>query len=175
MKKWIKYILIPLIVLIGGAWIYGSMIGEQTIETKIEVNADKLKCWNTLQNPGRLDQWLKDFEELDMLSQGIPGTVGTSYRLHFNNEGTKYFFDQTLKEVTPGTRWIASIYNDQMEGETTVELIELSNGTTEIRNTTTFKGKSAWMNLVFEFMGAEKLAEDQNTSYQKLKSIIEES
>lgn len=172
MKKWIIRIIVVIAGLVAISLIYGSTIGEQSFEVEVSIDADSKLCWNVMQDPGNLSKWLKDFKEIEMTSDGIPGSVGTSYELTFGDEDHEMYMTQELIEIKPNELISADLTSSVLTGNMHVTLSKNDDGSTKITNKTVYKGTNPITSLAMMF-SHEKMVESQQESYLKLKELIE--
>lgn len=172
MKKWIIRILVVLIGLILVTLVYGSTIGEQTFQVEVSIDAEQSVCWKYLQDPGKFHKWLKDFKEIEMTSDGIPGAVGTTYQLTFGDEEHEMFMAQELTEIIPNQLVIANLSSSVLIGTMHVELSSNPDGSTKILNHTVYEGTNAITSLAMMF-SHDRMVESQQISYKQLKALIE--
>ena len=172
MKKWIIRIVIVIIGLVFISLIYGGTIGEQSFEVEVSIDADSKLCWDVMQDPGNLNKWLKDFKEIEMTSDGIPGSVGTSYELTFEDDDHEMLMTQELIEIKPYELLSAKLTSSVLTGNMRITLSKNEDGSTKITNKSVYEGTNPITSLAMMF-SHEKMVESQQESYLKLKELIE--
>lgn len=172
MKKWLLRIVIFLVVVSSGLYIYGSTLGVITSELEVVIHSDRTTVWNELQNPSGMDKWLEDFKELEMTSSGVPGTVGTSYKLIFETGNGEAVIHQTITEVVPAKRWTAVFNNEAFIGELIIELNDHPDGTmVHVKNE--LIGANALWKLLLEW-NKDTMHATNKKSYTNLQAYIEQ-
>lgn len=174
MKRLLKFLLysagiIGVLVLIFLS--IGWFSDELSFQSKVEVNATPAECWAVLQNPGYMEKWMEGFDEIEFVS-GVPGEVGSTYRLLFKDGEEMNAILETLTVMEENERLGFDMHNDFLDGSMDIVLKASKIGTT-ISATTEFTGSNAMMQSMFVLM-KESIAHNDQKNYDNLKAVIEQ-
>lgn len=123
-----------------------------------------------LQNPGYMELWMEGFEEIEFVS-GVPGQIGSEYRLLFKEGSEMNAILEKLTVVEENERLGFDMRNDFLEGSMDIQLQSNGAGTT-ITGTTVYNGQNAFFRSLFVLMN-ETMAEADQKNYDMLKAVIE--
>ncbi len=169
-KKAALYISIVGILILGGVFIYGSSQGALKSEMELEIDAEQQEVWSYFQNPGNFKKWMDGFEKIEML-EGIPGTVGSTYALHFNNDGTEHVLYQELTSMDPPNGLSFKLTNDLFEAELDIQLEEMA-GKTKMSVSMLSEGSNAFYNAAMH-LAKDDIDLNQRKNYEAFKNLLE--
>ncbi|MBT8327935.1 MAG: SRPBCC family protein [Bacteroidia bacterium] len=171
--KFIKYLLIFLVVV---ALIFvgsGLLRPEQSYSSEITVNKPLKEAWAVMQDENKTTQWLKSITDVKHIS-GEKGTVGAVTEYTFNENGQESKVQETITSITPYEQVKMDFdMTDVMTMDFTIDFNE-KDGKTTIKSSTIAKGSGIFMQSMLSFMGSSMQAqEDENMN--NLKTLIEEN
>lgn len=169
-KKAALFISIAGILLLGGALIYGSSQGALSSEMELEIDAKQKEVWSYFQNPGNFKKWMSGFEKIEML-EGIPGTVGSTYALHFNNDGNEQVLHQELTSIDPPNGLSFNLTNDLFAAQLDIRMSENAGKTKMIVNMTS-EGNNAFYNAAMH-LAKDDIDLNQRKNYEAFKNLLE--
>mgnify|MGYP001582062936 CR=1 FL=1 len=169
--KFIKYLLIFLVV--AAVIFFGSGIlrPQQNYSSEITVDKPLKEAWAVMQDENKTTQWLKSITDVKHIS-GENGTVGAVTEYIFNENGQESKVLETITSVNPYEQVKMDFdMKDVMTMDFTIDFSEVD-GKTTIRSSTIAKGTGLFMQSMFSFMGGSMQAqEDENMG--NLKTLIE--
>lgn len=169
-KKIVVYGTCVFSLLIIGFLCIGWLSQNLSYQSKIEVRASPELCWAVLQNPGYLELWMEGFDKIQFVS-GIPGEIGSEYRLIFKEGEEINALLQKLTVLDDNERLGFDIKNDFLFGSVDVQLTPSETGTT-ITGTTEYAGQNAFLQSLFVLTNSSTDESDQS-NYDNLKALIE--
>lgn len=169
-KKTALFISIVGILLLGGAFIYGSSQGALNSEMELEIDADQKEVWSYFQNPGNFKKWMSGFEKIEML-EGIPGTVGSTYALHFNNDGTEQVIYQELTSMDPPNGLSFKLTSDLFAANLDIQMTEKAGKTLMTVNMQS-EGNNAFYNAAMH-LAKDDIDLNQRKNYEAFKNLLE--
>lgn len=160
------------LLLLGVVFIYGANKGRLTSDIEVIIKADQNKVWSNFQNPSNFKKWMSGFEKIEML-EGIPGTAGSTYALHFkNDDGTTNILYQKLTSIDPPNSISFDLNNEMFSSELLITLKEVSEGTKMTVKMDT-EGSNSFYNALIH-LGNENLDQNQRQNYEAFKHLLEQ-
>jgi hypothetical protein len=169
-RKIVVSIISVTVLIVLGFLSIGWFGSDLSYQSRIEVKASPEQCWAVLQNPGYLELWMESFDEIEFVS-GIPGEIGSEYRLLFKEDAEMNALLQKLTVLDDNERLGFDIRNDFLFGSVDVQLSASENGTT-ITGTTDYAGQNAFLQSLFVLMNSSVDEADQK-NYDNLLVLIE--
>lgn len=160
------------LLITGAVFIYGANKGQVNSIFETTIKADQNTVWANFQNPGNFKKWMSGFEKIEMLD-GIPGTEGSTYVLHFKNEdGSINILHQKLTSIDPPNSIAFDLNNEMFSAELQITLHEVSEGT-RMSVTMSTEGSNPFYNA-FIHLGKEKIDQNQRQNYEAFKQLLEQ-
>lgn len=160
------------LLITGAVFIYGTNKGQLNSDFQIIIKADKNTVWGNFQNPGNFKKWMSGFEKIEML-EGIPGTEGSTYALHFKNEdGSTNILHQKLTSIDPPNSIAFDLNNKMFSAELQIMLDEVSEGT-RMSVKMISEGSNSFYNA-FIHLGKANIDQNQRQNYEAFKQLLEQ-
>lgn len=157
---------------LGAVFIYGASKGHLNSDFETIINADQNKVWSNFQNPGKFKKWMSGFEKIEML-EGIPGTAGSTYALHFlNDDGTSNILYQKLTSIDAPNSISFDLNNEMFSSKLLITLQEAKEGTKMLVKMQT-EGNNTFYNA-FIHLGKENIDQNQRQNYEAFKQMLEQ-
>ncbi|MDP4588597.1 MAG: SRPBCC family protein [Flavobacteriales bacterium] len=157
---------------LGAVFIYGASKGQLNSDFEIIIKADQNTVWGNFQNPGKFKKWMSGFEKIEMI-EGIPGTEGSTYALHFINEdGSSNVLNQKLTSIDAPNSISFDLNNEMFSSTLLITLQEVNDGT-KMSVTMSTEGSNPFYNA-FIHLGKEKIDQNQRQNYEAFKQLLEQ-
>jgi len=173
--KILKVILLIILVLVLLFFLLGLIKPSVSYGHEITVDKPIQESWAVVQDESKLDQWLKGFKSIDLIS-GNKGAVGSKYKVVVNpGEGQPDFeMTETITSAKEYDHISLNFDSDMMIFDQTTSFSE-SDGKTTVKTESVVKGKGPMMRSMFAAMemfgGSFKKQEVENI--EALKKVIE--
>lgn len=172
--KYFIYLILALIVLFVALGFIKPIV---KYGHEIEVNKTVSEAWAVHQDESKLNQWLKGFKSIELLS-GEEGEPGSTYKVVVNpGEGQEDFeMTETLISIEEFNHIDMSFDSKMMEFRQKTSFEE-KDGMTSVKTESEVKGKGIMMRSMFALMellgGSFQKQEEENI--ENLKKVIEEN
>ncbi|HTH54461.1 MAG TPA: SRPBCC family protein [Cyclobacteriaceae bacterium] len=148
----------------------GLIMPSYEYQSSIEVSAPVAKCWDTFHDVKKMNQWLRGFESLTLIS-GDSLAVGSLYEIVVTDDGHRMVMTEKLTEVNAPMRISYELKNEVLTSEYTFSFE--GNSPTKITSRYKITGNNIlWKSILFlskSYMTGS--AADQLSS---LKTVIEQ-
>ncbi len=170
--KYLKYILITLLVLFFLFITLGFITPSITYSSEISVDKPLKEAWAVMNDPDKTSEWLKDIKKKEIIG-GKEGTVGAMTKYTFGDaNGNESQIVETIKEIDPFNYVVMDFV---MEGAMTMHYkvnFEEKDGETVIKSATTTEGDGMFMRSLMSFM-KKPMTEQEDQNLANLKKVIE--
>ncbi|MGB0851245.1 MAG: SRPBCC family protein [Bacteroidia bacterium] len=169
--KFIKYLLILVVVAVVVFIGSGLLRPSQTYSSEITVEKSIEEAWAVMQDDSKTSQWLKSITDVKHVS-GDKGKVGGVTEYTFTDDGQESKVLETITSVVPNEHIAMDfVMPDVMTMDYKMEISE-KDGKTHIKSSTIAEGTGLFMQSMFSFMGSSlKAQEDENMN--NLKEVID--
>ena len=162
-----------LLVLVVGIVVvaYNMVDDELAYETSFEVDRPVDVAWAVFSDEERMTEWMPGLIRMDLM-EGEYETVGSKYRLVFDENGQTMEMIETITAIEPEEEFAFSFTMEEalMEGEIRV-LFEGQGERTTIRTENVVRGKS--LMKIFVPLMREQMVARQELGYRQLADMIE--
>lgn len=139
----------------------------------VEVHADIEQAWDVFMDESKMSQWLKGFTSMETI-EGEPLTVGSKYKMFFEERGREVVLVETVRAIHPPTQFAFDLDHELMNSTVDVTLERRGRGVTMISSRTDAKAtKLLWKVMMF-FM-VPNMKKRQRENFENLKAVIESS
>lgn len=160
------------LLITGAIFIYGANKGQVNSIFETTIKADQNTVWGNFQNPVKFKKWMSGFEKIEMI-EGIPGTEGSTYALHFINEdGSSNVLNQKLTSIDAPNSISFDLNNEMFSSTLLITLQEVNDGT-KMSVTMSTEGSNPFYNA-FIHLGKEKIDQNQRQNYEAFKQLLEQ-
>lgn len=160
------------LLILGAIFVYGASKGQVSSNFEMIIQADKNKVWDNFQNPSNFKKWMSGFEKIEML-EGIPGTAGSTYALHFkNDDGTTNILYQKLTSIDPPNSIAFDLNNEMFSSKLFIALDEIEEGS-KMTVKMDIEGSNTFYNA-FIHLGKENIDQNQRQNYEAFKQLLEQ-
>lgn len=167
--KFLKYLLILLLLLVGFFFVKGLMTPSISYESKITVDKSAREAWNVMSDESKLPEWLSGFKSTELIS-GTKNTVGAKSKVTMEENGQVTEMTETIVKVIEDKLFAMNFTTDFMDMDYEMHFEE-QGGKTVLTSKTTSYGNSLVAKSIIAFIkGSMKSIEDENM--HKLKNVI---
>lgn len=168
--KYLKYIIITIIVL-GILFIAkGLLTPSISYENEITVNKSAKESWAVMSDESSLPKWIKGFKKIELI-EGTPNTVGAVSNVYIEEQGEEMIMKETVTAVKENEHLAMTFTMDFMDMDYDIYFKE-QNGKTVITSKSTTTGNGMIAKSMISFMkGSMEAQEDENL--MNLKNLIE--
>jgi len=169
--KFIKYLLIAILVLVALFFAKGFFSSPVSYECSVEVNKSAAQAWASMNNEENLPKWISGYKRSELVS-GTEGTVGAVSKVYIEEEGREQVMQETITALEAEKRMAMSFTMDFMDMDYEMIFNE-AGGKTVITTSSTSEGNGLFAKSMLSFMHeAMKSQEEKNLA--NLKKVIEE-
>ena len=169
-KKFLKPVLIVILVLAVLFFCLGLFIPSITYESKVTVSKPVETSFGVFTNAFKLSDWITGLKGIAWIS-GNQNEVGSKWKFIVRQNGRDLELIQTLKAFKQNELFFTNADNELFNDDVEVKFI--SKGTsTEIIATSRLTGKNIFWKSVLA-VGQLHLASNDQKMYDKLKEVIE--
>lgn len=168
--KYIKYLLIIIVVLAIIFFGKGFLTPVVSYESEVVVNKPVKEAWAVMSDDSRISEWLKEIKKMELVS-GTENTVGSVYNIYFEENGEEMVMEETITALKPNEHIAMTFTMDFMNMDYEMHLTE-EDGKTLIRSNSKTTGNGFMARSILSFMtGSMKKQEDTNLN--NLKTVID--
>lgn len=168
--KYLKYLLI-LILVLGLAFIAKGMITPSiSYETEIVVNKPVQESWAVMSDESSLPKWIRGFKKIEHVS-GTPNTVGAVSNVYIEEEGTEMIMQETITAFKENEHMAMDFTMDFMDIKYEM-LFKDQDGKTVITTKTNTTGNSMIAKSMLSFMSSG-MGKQEDENLNNLKNLIE--
>jgi uncharacterized protein YndB with AHSA1/START domain len=170
--KYLKYLLIFVIVLLVAFIANGYFTPSISNESEVLVNKPVAESWAVISDESSLKNWIEGFKKSEHIS-GTPNTIGAVSKVYIVDGEEEMIMEETITNIVPNKLLSLAFTMDFMDINYEMTLQE-SDGNTIIKTKTHTAGNGIFSRALLSFMeSAMKTQEDINLG--NLKKIIEEN
>lgn len=170
LKKILLGFLLLVVVLCVGFFAPGFLAGDMTNETRVQVNKAREFVWEKFQDESRMGDWLEGFKSIEPIS-GEPRTVGSKFRLKFNNNGSDIEMIETMTGYEEGEKFAFTLENEVMHSEIDVTLLD-KGLSTEVVQKEKYRGQNVFWHSLFYWLKSS-FVENSKKNMNSFKKYVE--
>lgn len=171
--KYIKYILLVLLLLIGIFIAIGFITPSISYDCEISVDKPIKESWAVMNDESKTMDWLKGLTEVKHIS-GEKGKVGAVTEYTYDDNGTKSVIEETMKSIDPFKQVTMDfLMKDVMKMGYKIDFEGEGNQST-LKSSTTVEGQGMIMRSMMVFMKGTMIAQE-NENLANLKKVIEDN
>ncbi|RMI19684.1 MAG: hypothetical protein D6681_02775 [Calditrichaeota bacterium] len=171
MKKFLRYPLIVLAVLIVGFLLIGVFVPEFSYENRLVINAPVEKAFAVFIDTSYTRRWLSGFKRFEHI-QGEPLQPGSKWRLIIEEQGEVFELTEEMTDYRENERFAFVLEADVLTSEVTIRFQPLDSTRCEMIATTRVRGKGMlWKSLLPLFKSG--MQSHAQRDYEKLKGLME--
>ena len=168
--KYLKYVIIILVLLAVVFFGQGLLTPEVSYESEIVVNKPVKEAWAVMSDESRVSEWLPGIKKMELVS-GTENTVGAVSKIYFEENGEEMIMEETITAIKPNEHMAMTFTMDFMDMDYEMHLTE-EDGKTRIKSNSKTTGNGFMAKSILSFMkGTMKKQEDSNMN--NLKTIID--
>ncbi len=168
--KYLKYIIITIIVLGLLFIVKGFITPSISYETEIVVNKPVQESWAVMSDESNLPKWIRGFKKVELIS-GTSNTLGAVSKVYIEEEGNEMIMEETIIALKENELMAMTFTMDFMNINYEM-LFKEQGGKTVITTKTHTTGNSMIAKSMLSFMsGSMGTQEDENLN--NLKNLIE--
>lgn len=170
----IKKLLLGLILLVFFAALVffapGIFSGDLENETRVTVDKPRDHVWKKFDDESKMGEWLKGFKSIESI-EGDPKTVGSKFKLTFENDGQEFVMMETMTAYDEGEHFAFNLENEAMYSEVDIRLID-KGLVTEVVQKEKFHGQNVFWHSLF-FWLKSTFTENSRENMESFKKYAE--
>ena len=170
--KFVKITLAIILGLILIVWIAGIFGGEADYRIEVKAKSPVNIAWQVFTDDSLSTHWLSGLKSMETI-EGEPLTVGSKFKLIFEEEGNRYEMIETMTAVEPESKFAFDADSDIMSSHTEITFNQVGDSTI-ITDVSSFQAKGFVLKAILPLM-SEAMAERSKSMYVKLTALIEEA
>lgn len=168
--KYLKYIIIFLILIAIVFVGKGLLTPEVSYESEIVVNKPVKEAWAVMSDESRISEWLEGIKKMELVS-GTANTVGAVSKIYVEENGQEMVMEETITAIKPNEHIAMTFTMDFMDMDYEMHLTQ-EDGKTRIKSNSKTTGNGFMARSILSFMkGTMKKQEDTNMN--NLKTVID--
>lgn len=170
LKKIVIYVLVVVVLIAGGAIVFGLMNPSVSYEASVEINKSREVVWNYFQDESKMGEWLQGFQRIEIIS-GKKNEVGSKYKMTFTDQGQEVVMIETVKEFNAPEKFAMRLEHEIMSSDTEITLTE-KDGKTTLTQKDNAVGSNILWRIMFAAMRSGFIDRSQE-NLNKLKENVE--
>ncbi len=169
-KKILIYVLIVIVLIVAGAFVFGLLNPSVSYETKLEIDKPRDVVWKYFTDETKMGEWLEGFQKFETIS-GKTNEVGSKFRLYFIEDGNEVVLTETLTAFRVPELFAMRLEHEIMTNDVEVTFSEENGKTIMVQ-----KENAVGANILWRIMFAAMKSNFQDRAkktLEKLKANVE--
>ncbi len=172
MKKLLSIGLSIIVLLVGAFFAVGVFVPNYRYSTRVEIDRPIDAAWDYFADETKAKDWIKGLQSMELIG-GEPRTVGSKYRMEFEQDGRHMVMTETVTDYVPRERFAFILENEVIRSEATVKFTSI-NGRTLVEQDVDVRGGNPFWRSLFALMRSSFKSNAQEM-LDTLKTNIEKS